>query len=386
MAGQQETGIKTFKYYQSLCCPETKQELDLLTLAEAESRMAEKLLPLRIKSQGISSDAPAPIGVTREVLLRKDLLCAYPVVDGIPVLIVPEMLGISSLQRDFDLKDRRYAEPYAEMDIYNKVAIEELKDIKGSEAYKIIEPLLGASRELFDSFPNPPSLWIDAVYDCGGQWDAYNHIAPMHGKRVLQIGGKGIHAIKFILTGAEEAWLLSPMLGELYFANALAVTVGVADKLHCVMGIAEEMPFMDGFFDAVYSGGCVHHMETTLALPEIFRILCEGGKFSAVDPWHTPVYDLGKRIFGQRESAHCHPLTSESIEPLNKVFNDVQVIHHGALLRYPLLVLNKCGVTISINTAWRASRFDDLVAGLLPGFRDLMGGSVALICTKQVGL
>jgi len=123
---------------------------------------------------------------------------------------------------------------------------------------------------------------IDAVYDCGGQWDAYNHLAPIRGKRVLQVGGKGIHAIKFILAGVKEAWLLSPMIGEL----------------------------------------------------------------------------------------------------INKVFSNFKIIHHGALLRYPLLVLNKFGVTISINTAWRANRLDDFVSDLLPGFRNIMGGSVSLICKK----
>ena len=38
------------------------------------------------------------------------------------------------------------------------------------------------------------------------------------------------------------------------------------------------IPFEDNYFDVVYSGGCVHHMVTSFALPEIARVLCSGGK------------------------------------------------------------------------------------------------------------
>jgi uncharacterized protein YbaR (Trm112 family) len=370
------------KYFEFLQCPETRQKLDLFSLSEAESKIAGKLLPLRNTTSDTFSNIPVPIGVTQEVLLRKDHLGAYPVIDGIPVLLMPEILGINGQQRVFDFNDARYSESYAEMDIYNKVAIRESSNIEKSEAYKIIEPLLTAPQAQLKSFPNPRNIWIDAIYDCGGQWDAYNHIGPVYGQRILQLGGKGIHAIKFLLAGAKEAWVLSPMIGEIICSESLGKISGVSDRLHGVTGIAEEMPFMDGFFDAVYSGGCVHHMVTSLALPEISRVLCEGGKFCSVDPWHTPVYGLGKRIFGQRESAHCHPLTKKRIDPLSHVFSDFQVIHHGALLRYPLLVLNKIGFMMSIEASWRINQMDDFLSDLLPGFRNYMGGSVSLLCTK----
>ena len=33
-------------------------------------------------------------------------------------------------------------------------------------------------------------------------------------KRVLQVGGSGSHAVKFLVAGAAEAWLITPMHGE----------------------------------------------------------------------------------------------------------------------------------------------------------------------------
>lgn len=370
------------KSFEFLQCPETRQKLNLFSLSEAESKIADKLLPLRSTISDTFQNIPVPIGVTQEVLLRKDRLCAYPVVDGIPVLLIPELLGTHGQQRVFDLNDTRYAEAYAEMDIYNKVATGESRNIEKSEGYKIIEPLLKAPHAQLKFFPNPRNIWLDALYDCGAQWDAYNHIGPVYGQRILQLGGKGIHAIKFLLAGAKEVWVLSPMIGEILCSESLGKISCVSDRLHGATGIAEEMPFMDGFFDAVYSGGCVHHMVTSLALPEISRVLCKGGKFCAVDPWNTPVYGLGKKIFGQRESAHCYPLTKKRIKPLSQVFSDFKVIHHGALLRYPLLIMNKIGFIMSIETSWRINQMDDFLSDLLPGFRNYMGGSVSLLCTK----
>ncbi len=46
----------------------------------------------------------------------------------------------------------------------------------------------------------------------------------MTGARVLQVGGSGLHAVKFLLAGAAETWLVSPVHGELIFGRALALT------------------------------------------------------------------------------------------------------------------------------------------------------------------
>ena len=81
------------KHLEFLQCPETRQKLDLFSLSEAESEIGGKLLPLRNTTSDTFSNIPEPIGVTQEVLLRKDHLCAYPVIDGIPVLLVPCVSG-----------------------------------------------------------------------------------------------------------------------------------------------------------------------------------------------------------------------------------------------------------------------------------------------------
>jgi hypothetical protein len=296
-----------------------------------------------------------------------------------PVLLVPEMLGKEGSRFDCDLRDPKYAEAYEEMDFYNEVATREARHIQDSHAYAAVERV---RRGQSLSFPNPVDVWLDATYDCAAQWDAYSHIAPLKGKRILQLGGKGAHSVKFLIGGAREAWLVTPMIGELRCAMALAREFDVADRLGCVAGIGEELPFASGSVDAVYCGGCLHHMVLDLALTEVERVLREGGKFSAVDPWRAPLYALGTRILGKREEdVHCRPLTKERVEPMYRVFRDAKRVQHGTLSRYPLLALMKLGVPFPQPWVRRINAVDDALCSCIPKMRG-MGSSVACLATK----
>src|SRR5690606_33674889 len=118
------------------------------------------------------------------------------------------------------------------------------------------------------------------------------------------------------LGGAAEAWVVTPMLGEIRCAMALAEAAGVSDRLRSAVAVGEELPFAAESFDGIYCGGCLHHMQTEIALPEISRVLAPGGAFAAVEPWRAPLYAIGTRIFGKRErGAFCRPLTRERVAP-----------------------------------------------------------------------
>jgi uncharacterized protein YbaR (Trm112 family) len=352
-----------------LVCPETKQKLIPFPLVDAELMLEETN-----KFTGGQHFGPSPT-----ILLREDLKAAYPIVDGIPVLLVPEMLIPSRNTRKFDLTNPKYFEAYQEMPHYSKIAFEEAQNITEANAYKIIEIVLRASDQERLSFPHPRNVWIDATYDCAAQWDAYEHVAPVEGKRILQLGGKGIHAVKFLLAGAKECWLVSPMIGELKCALALAQAADFTEGLSCVLAIGEELPFASNTFHSVYSGGCIHHTVTDYVLPECARILRDGGKFAAVDPWKAPLYTIGTTIFGKRvNSVHCKPLTKERVNPLYTAFKSSTIIHHGTLTRYPLLALNKLGLSVKLSTVWWLNYLDDKICSPVPRLRN-MGSSIALL-------
>jgi len=375
---------KWSEYLEILVCPETQQHFQYVSLAEAESMMATSLVAIRRPRQTTDDfEEPQPIGPTPYVLVREDMRFAYPVVNDIPILLIPEMLGSVKEQREFDLQNSIYAEAYEEMEVYNKFALSQAENIETSNSYPIIRPLSDVNELEKETFPNPFSLWIDAVHDCAGQSDAYAHITPIAGKRILQVGGKGTHIIKFLLAGADEGWSLSPMLGELQYTIALAKAFGITDSLRCVVAAGEELPFKDASIDAIYSGGCIHHTVTSRALPEAARILVPGGKFAAVDPWKTPIHGIGTRVFGKREAdVYCRPIDKERALPLGNAFPDSSIVHHGAIFRYPLLALQKLGVSTSLSVAWRMNKVDDFLSSLVPPFRNSFGGSVTLLGTK----
>ncbi|HMF89073.1 MAG TPA: class I SAM-dependent methyltransferase [Candidatus Angelobacter sp.] len=217
------------------------------------------------------------------------------------------------------------------------------------------------SRRPFE-FLEPRELWISSIYECVAEWNAYNHLAPIQGKRVLQIGGTGLSAIQFALGGAREAWLLTPLDDEARYALEIARLAGV--ELKCKIGVAEDIPFDSATFDAVYAGGCVHHFETTKAFPGISRILATRGRFSSVEPWKGPLYSLGIKLFGKREPVNCRPLTAERVAPGFDCFSNFSVVHHGAATRYPALAIRKV-LPLSLNACWRLTRVDDALSSAL---------------------
>ena len=117
-------------------CPQTKLPLRAMSLEQAKAAMGSAELVPR------SNAEPAPFGVTPTLMVRSDNACAYPVVDGIPILLAPEQITPANRPQSFDLQDVKYAEAYEEMTHYNQVAKAEAAAIRESEAYRVIEPVL----------------------------------------------------------------------------------------------------------------------------------------------------------------------------------------------------------------------------------------------------
>jgi len=212
-------------------------------------------------------------------------------------------------------------------------------------------------------FLRPKNLWVSSVYTCLCEWDAYSHLSPVRGKKILEAGGTGLAAIQFMLAGAREAWLLTPVASEADYATEVARLAGV--KVNCRVGVAEEMPFAPNTFDAVYTGGCLHHFKIPTALAEISRVLVAGGRFSAVEPWQAPFYCTGIKLFGKMEPVNCKPLNAKRMIGVGEGFSNFRVVHHGTLTRYPALALFKLGIPISLGVSWYMTKIDDIIASLL---------------------
>jgi len=228
----------------------------------------------------------------------------------------------------------------------------------------------------------PSRFWLCETIDVAAERDCYQHIGAVAGKRVIQIGGKGLVALLFLLAGASEAILLTPMHGEAQVAVELASRFGLSDRLRCVVGIAEEIPIEDAFIDSCYVGGCIHPMRTAVAFSEISRILVPGGKFAAVEPWRAPGYSVGTKIFGKREpNAYCSPLDKERVSTLGAVFSSARYVQHGSLTRYPSIVAQMAGIVPTVPKAEWIADIDDAICNCIP-FARRLGSGVALLATK----
>jgi SAM-dependent methyltransferase len=331
-----------------------------------------------------------PLSLTREgAMSTSDGKITYRFESGFPILLGPEAVtDITPWPRD--IKAPQYAEAYAEMPFYNSVATEEARQIRTtgsletntSAGLRLLSAVGKLSLPEREAFPLPIDRWLSSTVDAAAEADCILHIGSVKGKRVIQIGGKGTTAILLLLAGASEAILLTPMLGEARLAWEAATLFNVQDRLRPIIGIAEEIPVASTFVDVCFVGGCVHHMRTEVAFAEMSRVLVDGGKFAAIEPWRAPGYTWGTKIFGKREAnAHCSPLNRERLLPFYSAFAETQFVQHGSFTRYPAIVAEKFGLVLTSSACRRMMVFDDKIANIVPFARKL-GSGVALLGTK----
>jgi ubiquinone/menaquinone biosynthesis C-methylase UbiE len=128
------------------------------------------------------------------------------------------------------------------------------------------------------------------------------HAALAPGRQALELGcGTGVFLAQVAQSGARLRGLdLSPELLE----RARQRMAGVSHvSLDC--GNAEQMPYADGTFDAVYGSSVLHHLDLDRALREVFRVLRPGGRAvfaepNIVNPQVAVMFHLGltKHYFG----------------------------------------------------------------------------------------
>lgn len=355
-----------------LACPRTHAPL------KAMGSDAISLRPIRRNG----FDAPQ-VGVSQTVLLAQTGGLAYPVSDGFPVLMWPDVLLPNGKDDEVDLTDRRYHEAYAEMEFYNPVGYANAQNLVNTTIYKETRRIVDASDEEKRSFPEPRELWVSPCFDIQAIADCDAYVAPVTRQVALQLGGSGAHAIRLLIAGASQAILVTPMAGEAELAWRTAEALGLGSRLSCILGVGEEIPLRDGTMDIILSHGCMHHMRLDLAFAEIHRVLKPGGRFAAMDPFRAPLYGFGTALLGKREqgilnrskSIFCHPITMERLARMKELFPDHVVRNHGPLLRYLLLALNKFGLRPSARVFFGASRIDDRLGQLL-GLSPHWGSSV----------
>jgi len=132
------------------------------------------------------------------------------------------------------------------------------------------------------------NLFIDLNKKFDDYPDRYKHayelLGDINGLNVLDLGcGTGESSVILAKKGAiVKAFDISKKAIEI--ANRRAKINNVQDKIEFEVNSVENMKYDANSFDAVFGIGLLHHINISVAAPEIFSVLKDGGHGVFIDP------------------------------------------------------------------------------------------------------
>src|SRR5262245_52154282 len=160
--------------------------------------------------------------------------------------------------------------------------------------------------------------WIRPAFDLFGN---------VVGKRVLDYGcGHGMASVVLARHRAHVTGIdLSP--GYVAEANRRAEANEVAVEFRTAD--AEQLPFADRSFDAVWGCAILHHLDLRQAGAELRRVLKPGGIAVFCEPWGSnPLLEFARRCLpypGKHRTPDEKPLRKGDLDLLRDVFSQVEV-------------------------------------------------------------
>ena len=314
----------------------------------------------------------------------------YEVREGIPILMPGAgMATTPAVVDDKQSIQSRYTEIEKEAATYDQHSIYITNHPNFGKIGETLRPGLVIPERDLGTFPKPVRLWLDTPISLLAQEKAYEWIAPLRGRRVLQMGGIGSHAVKFLVAGAAEAHLVSPSLGELRTGRLLSEKYGVADRFFPALGIAEQFPFADDTFDAIYGGGCLHHTSMEDSTGEIFRVMKKGGRAAFVEPRMTFWYNAARKVFSSRGFTTAEagvetdrPIYRREIEAFISNFSAGQVHVSRTFCHIPITLIHRFfKVPLPLSLIYAIEKTDLFLTGMAPFLKRM--SPIAAICVKK---
>lgn len=106
----------------------------------------------------------------------------------------------------------------------------------------------------------------------------------------------------------------------------------------------EKTKFNDNTFDIIYGSGILHHLDISLCLKEMHRILKPGGRFLFIEPLGTnPIINFYRKLTPNSRSKDEHPLINDDFELIKNNFNKLQIKYYGffTLIFFPFYTTPK---------------------------------------------
>jgi len=137
--------------------------------------------------------------------------------------------------------------------------------------------------------------------------DVLNYCKPQKGFWVDLGAGKGQVAIPLMEATGNPVVMLDPKREAMAEGLEIAREKGLEDRLSAVVGVAEEMPFLDNSVDLVVSRGSIFFWDDPVkGLREVCRVLRPGGKayIGGGAGSGYPKWAADKLIEGRKEKVH----------------------------------------------------------------------------------
>jgi ubiquinone/menaquinone biosynthesis C-methylase UbiE len=180
----------------------------------------------------------------------------------------------------------------------------------------------------------------------------------------LDVGcGTGWKAIMLAKKGVRSVTAIDVSNHAIAKARESASRVGIHHIAFRTMD-AQKMEFEDNTFDLVTGWGILHHLDLSVALAEIARVLRPDGLGVFLEPMgHNPAINLYRRLTPRIRTPDEHPLLMKDLKMAKDYFQEVET-HFFNLLTLFALPFRKWSMFDPILA--RLDRFDQVVFRMAP--------------------
>jgi ubiquinone/menaquinone biosynthesis C-methylase UbiE len=101
----------------------------------------------------------------------------------------------------------------------------------------------------------------------------------------------------------------------------------------------EKTKFSDNTFDIIYGAGILHHLDISLCLKELHRVLKPGGRFLFIEPLGTnPLINFYRKLTPHSRSKDEHPLINRDFQLIRNSFSKLRIKYYGffTLIFFPI--------------------------------------------------
>ena len=192
------------------------------------------------------------------------------------------------------------------------------------------------------------NIFYKAIYNSDEDFFHFLKLNSMHSK-ILDYGCGAGHSLNKVLKFNPKK-LIGIDISDISIKKAKD-NIDDLSKVELLVDNCENTNFEDDSFDIVYGEGILHHLNISVCLREIKRILKSDGKFLFVEPLGTnPIINFYRKLTPKSRSIDEHPLKGDDFKLIENQFKNIKIKYYGllTLVFFPLYSSPKKSIIFKI--------------------------------------